>query len=666
MIRRFEVKLLSLIFIAGSVVAAQSPPPKKDIPTIAKAAKGAIVTIVMANDDRPIARGTGFLVRADGAVLTNYHVIATGNVGVVKFADGTILPVDGVLATDKFRDLAIIKIHGKTFPTLTLGNSDQIQVGEEVVAIGNPLGLELTVSNGILSGIRTDEKEDGKLLQITAPISRGSSGGPLFNMSGEVVGINALILEGGESLNFAIPINDAQRLLSEKAAKLEDLPNETEPVKSETRHEPIKSETTHAEATPSFSKSSLKDTLRWMQNSLRDEGTSPLPEGGTFSAELTDFSGCSAHFTVRGVDKGGEEWRAEDFLNLNDIDPATVVFDRDSKDKPKTLFGALTTNKRNSVKVLSTTGEHENVSEIAFFFGYPAYGDQFAEAFRHAVNLCGGKPSALPPPPPSYYVRARKGETYIIEYKGHQLTAQCREALAWNRDTDKLGRPMTQNECMYLPDKVGKHFSEDFMVRGDSELRYRPLGSTNTSDVADVLDITDDVLLGAAKHPHPAPKTSPEILKTLQWIQNTLKDDEGKTQYLGADGTFANHVNLITELRGCQVTFVYETWKGEVQKGEEETFHSREQVNLGDLDPTSITSDDSAPEIGGGPVSTVRVHTTDKTKSVNEAVGDRGWEPALVIQTTDLLWELPSPYAERFVKALRHAVTLCGGKASTF
>jgi hypothetical protein len=156
-------------------------------------------------------------------------------------------------------------------------------------------------------------------------------------MSGEVVGINALILEGGQSLNFAIPINDAQRLLSEKVAKLQDLPNETEPVKSETRHEPIKSETTQAEATPSFSKSSLKDTLRWMQNSLRDEGMSPLPEGGTFFSELTDFSGCSVHFTVRGFEKGGEEGRAEYFLNLSDIDPTTVVFNRDSKDKPEPL-----------------------------------------------------------------------------------------------------------------------------------------------------------------------------------------------------------------------------------------------------------------------------------------------------------------------------------------
>ena len=212
---------------------AQSAPIRKGIPEIAKGAKGAIVTIVMANDDKPIARGTGFLVRSDGAIVTNYHVIATGNVAVVKFADGTILPVDGILATDKVRDLAIIKIHGKSFRTLTIGNSDQIQVGEEVVAIGNPLGLELTVSNGILSGVRRDEKNSGKILQITAPISHGSSGGPLFNMFGEVIGINAMFLEGGENLNFAIPVNDAKYLLSNQSSKLQSLPNEAPPVETE-------------------------------------------------------------------------------------------------------------------------------------------------------------------------------------------------------------------------------------------------------------------------------------------------------------------------------------------------------------------------------------------------------------------------------------------------
>jgi hypothetical protein len=211
------------------VAAAQSAPLRKDIPAIAKAAGGAIVTIIAAANDKPIAQGTGFLVSADGVIVTNYHVIKEGNVAIVKFPDDTAFSVDGVLASDKVRDLAIIKIHGKTFRTLALGDSDDIQVGEEVVAIGNPLSLESTVSNGIISGVRTSKEQGGKFLQTTAPISPGSSGGPLFNMHGEVVGINTLYLEGGENLNFAIPVNDAKLLLSHQSAKLQNLPNESEP-----------------------------------------------------------------------------------------------------------------------------------------------------------------------------------------------------------------------------------------------------------------------------------------------------------------------------------------------------------------------------------------------------------------------------------------------------
>jgi len=131
------------------------------------------------------------------------------------------------LASDKARDLAVIKIHGKNLRALSIGDSDQVQIGEDVVAIGNPLGLELTVSNGILSGVRTDEQRGCKFLQVTAPISHGSSGGPLFNMAGEVIGITSMYLEGGENLNFAIPINDAKRLLQHQFNSLHQLPNET-------------------------------------------------------------------------------------------------------------------------------------------------------------------------------------------------------------------------------------------------------------------------------------------------------------------------------------------------------------------------------------------------------------------------------------------------------
>lgn len=223
------MKLFALIFLVAGVAAAQSVVSRKDIPTIAKSANGAVVSIIMSDKDgSPISQGTGFLVSKDGEILTNYHVIENGSSAIVKLPDGAYFLVDGVLASDKDRDVALIRAHGKNFQTVSLGDSDQLQVGEEVVAIGNPLSLESTVSNGIISGIRTVEEDGGKFLQITAPISPGSSGGPLFNMTGQVVGITTLYLKGGENLNFAIPINDAKHLLLTDS-KLHDFPNETEP-----------------------------------------------------------------------------------------------------------------------------------------------------------------------------------------------------------------------------------------------------------------------------------------------------------------------------------------------------------------------------------------------------------------------------------------------------
>ncbi|HZH84483.1 MAG TPA: trypsin-like peptidase domain-containing protein, partial [Phototrophicaceae bacterium] len=155
-----------------------------------------------------------------------------GASAVAKLPSGAFFVVDGVLAFDKARDVAVIKAHGTSFRTVTLGNSDRVEVGQEVVAIGNPLALESTVSNGIVSGIRKDEDLGGKFLQITTPISPGSSGGPLFNMEGRVVGITTMYLRGGENLNFAIPINDAKRLLFANSSKLQNFPIEPEAGKN--------------------------------------------------------------------------------------------------------------------------------------------------------------------------------------------------------------------------------------------------------------------------------------------------------------------------------------------------------------------------------------------------------------------------------------------------
>jgi hypothetical protein len=377
---------------------AQSAPPRKDIPTIAKAAKGAIVTIVMANHDKPIAGGTGFLVSPDGVIVTNYHVIESGNVGIVKFSDGTVVPVDGVLAADKVRDLAIIKIHGKNFRTLTLGNSDRMEIGDDVVAIGNPLGLELTVSNGILSGVRTVKKEGGKFLQITAPISHGSSGGPLFNMSGEVIGITSMYFEGGENLNFAIPANDAKSLLLNQSATLQTLPNEhatalvprtapkAEP-KSEPKTEPRETHRRTGE---------LEDTLEWMHHSLKETANNVTAnnEAAIFNSDgsvsdLTTLSmaepnhGCYVSFEQAfSARTPGDIDRQYSFsFDLGSIDPASVSF-------KGSLFSAKTTNEQDAIDTATSTDKHS----ITFFLASD-YGPRFTKAFKHAVTLCGGKRS---------------------------------------------------------------------------------------------------------------------------------------------------------------------------------------------------------------------------------------------------------------------------------
>jgi len=210
--------MAAVLLLVAAMSAQKAPSTNKgrhlDIPAISREANGSIVSIVMSDKDgHPLAQGSGFLISKYGQIVTNYHVIRSGRSAVIKFPEGTFFAVDGVLASDEDRDVAIIKVHGNGFKALTLGDSDQLKVGEEVVAIGNPLSLESTVSNGIVSAIRTVEDEAGKFVQVTAPISPGSSGGPLFNMAGKVVGITTSHIKGGENLNFAIPINDVKPII---------------------------------------------------------------------------------------------------------------------------------------------------------------------------------------------------------------------------------------------------------------------------------------------------------------------------------------------------------------------------------------------------------------------------------------------------------------------
>ena len=140
------MRIFVLVGLAVSLAAGQAAPLRKDIPSIAKAAKGAVVSVIKSDDDgHPITQGNGFVVSKDGHIVTNYHVIQSCSSAIVKLPDGAFFVVDGMLAFDKTRDVAVIKAHGESFRTVTFGDSSRVQVGEEAVAIGNPLSPESTV-----------------------------------------------------------------------------------------------------------------------------------------------------------------------------------------------------------------------------------------------------------------------------------------------------------------------------------------------------------------------------------------------------------------------------------------------------------------------------------------------------------------------------------------
>ncbi len=153
-----------------------------------------------------LSSGSGFFIEKDGKAVTNFHVLEDAYSAVVTVPDGTEYNVKGILGYDMQGDLAILQVDGNNFPFLSAGDSDEVTSGEKIYAIGSPLGLSNTISEGIVSGINRTIKNI-PYIQITAAISHGSSGGALLNEKGQVIGITSAEIATGQNLNFAIPIN---------------------------------------------------------------------------------------------------------------------------------------------------------------------------------------------------------------------------------------------------------------------------------------------------------------------------------------------------------------------------------------------------------------------------------------------------------------------------
>ncbi len=207
----------------GSALFRERPPqlqqfvPPTSLAPLVKAVRPGVVNLSTSNGGSARSLGSGFLISPDGLVVTNNHVIERAQSIQVRLADGRELDA-ALVGRDPSTDLALLRLQGGgaiALPTVYLGDSDQLEVGDWVVAIGNPFGLDTSVTHGIISArervIGVGPFDD--FIQTNALINPGNSGGPLFNMKGEVVGVCTAIVTQAQGIGFALPINLVKDLL---------------------------------------------------------------------------------------------------------------------------------------------------------------------------------------------------------------------------------------------------------------------------------------------------------------------------------------------------------------------------------------------------------------------------------------------------------------------
>jgi S1-C subfamily serine protease len=190
-----------------------------DVPRLAATAKPSVVLVTLYDErGEKVASGTGFFVSEDGKLVTNHHVIEGAVAAKASLSDGREVAIKSILSDDAPHDIAVVQCEGSGYAPLSIGDTSALHVGEDVVVVGSPLGLSTTVSTGIVAAVRDkglagddrfDEEERKAAaawgLQITAPVSHGSSGSPILDAAGEVVGVAVAVLGEGENINFGVP-----------------------------------------------------------------------------------------------------------------------------------------------------------------------------------------------------------------------------------------------------------------------------------------------------------------------------------------------------------------------------------------------------------------------------------------------------------------------------
>jgi len=192
----------------------------ESLPSLIKRIESSVVSVFTYDKKGNILRlGSGFFISQNGDIITNYHVLQGASSTEIKTSDGKTYPITYIVAGDEQSDIIRLSVDIPSKHVRPLSLTETIsEVGERILVYGSPLGLEKTVSDGIISAIR-EVPGYGKLIQITAPISPGSSGSPVLNMKGEVIGIATFQMVEGQNLNFAIPSERIARLNLTKEKK---------------------------------------------------------------------------------------------------------------------------------------------------------------------------------------------------------------------------------------------------------------------------------------------------------------------------------------------------------------------------------------------------------------------------------------------------------------
>jgi len=422
----FGLALLSVVFTFGQPTSTQELARKSGPTQNASSQTGAdvspseiflrarssvVVIVAAAQKDQREALGSGFIVN-HGRIVTNHHVVEGMTEAYVVFSDGDVKPVSKVVADRPQQDLIILAVETGKRPPLMFGDELSLQQGDPVYALGAPKGLELTFTNGIVSSFRKSDAQF--LVQTTAPIAPGSSGGPLFDRTGRVVGVTTSLITDAPGIYFSVGIGDLKRLLRtpQGVALTFDEWAKQEGNGRESSEAAALNDNQSGQA----STASLQETISWMSSFLDAHGQEwaggidPLQSNamGLSKAYLEQLQAAS-HPNLSGkeacaisikhnysmpmqlhLDMKLPVKTSTEFMFLADIDPKSVEVCGGSH-----LCFETTNNLDKIVELVPADDKGDKFSEYdlgrgAIVLDSAENAERFANALKHAVTLCGG------------------------------------------------------------------------------------------------------------------------------------------------------------------------------------------------------------------------------------------------------------------------------------